>query len=150
MIRLCCPLFNKNKPNENQQRGVIINTASISAMDGVTGCLAYSTSKSAIVGMTLPLALDLAKMGVRVITIAPGLWEFLSLSFILLNGILQVTFSRRYIKMCHRIFSMRLPIQFNFQRGHPDEYAHMVQTIIENPMLNGEVIRLDGATSLLV
>ena len=73
MTRLCCLLFNKNQPNENKQRGVIINTSSVFSSVGTCGKVAYSASKAAIVGMTLPLARDLASMGVRVMTIAPGL-----------------------------------------------------------------------------
>jgi 3-hydroxyacyl-CoA dehydrogenase/3-hydroxy-2-methylbutyryl-CoA dehydrogenase len=113
-------------------RGVIINTASIAAYDGQRGQVAYAASKGAIVGMTLPLARDLSTMGVRVVTIAPGLFETP-----LLSGLPEKV---------KTVLADTVP--FPKRLGRPEEYAHLVECIIANPMLNGEVIRLDGAIRL--
>lgn len=129
VIRLSLPLLDKNKPDEDGQRGVIINTASIAAFDGQMGQVAYSASKGAIVGMTLPLARDLAKIGIRVVTIAPGIFDTPML------GSLPEKV---------REFLMRT-VPFPNRLGNPDEYANLTQHIVENHLLNGEVIRLDGA-----
>ncbi|XP_043504212.1 3-hydroxyacyl-CoA dehydrogenase type-2 [Polistes fuscatus] len=129
VIRLAVGLIGENTPNEDGARGVIINTASVAAYDGQIGQAAYSASKAAIVGMTLPIARDLSKHGIRVVTIAPGLFDTPLLS--------SLPDKVRNI-LCKMIpFPQRL--------GKPDEYAQLAQHIIENPLLNGETIRLDGA-----
>ena len=111
------------------ERGVIVNTASIAAFDGQIGQCAYSASKGGVVGLTLPAARDLASVGVRVVTIAPGTFETPMLGTLPEEGrqalAAQVPFPRRL--------------------GRPEEYAALVQHICENTMLNGETIRLDGA-----
>jgi NAD(P)-dependent dehydrogenase (short-subunit alcohol dehydrogenase family) len=111
------------------QRGVIINTASVAAYEGQVGQVAYAASKGGIVGMTLPMARDLADKGVRVCTIAPGL--FLTP---LLEGLPQEVQD-----------SLGAQVPFPSRLGDPSEYAKLVCSIVDNPMLNGEVIRLDGA-----
>src|SRR5699024_11578681 len=121
-----------NPPNEHGERGVIINTASVAAYDGQIGQAAYSASKGGVVGMTLPIARDLANVGIRVMTIAPGLFAtplFASLPEPAQEALGKMT-------------------PFPSRLGHPSEYAHLVQSIIENPMLNDEVIRLDGAIQM--
>ncbi|MCL4168231.1 UNVERIFIED_CONTAM: hypothetical protein GTU68_038032, partial [Idotea baltica] len=129
VIRLASMLLHENTPNEDGQRGVIVNTASVSAFDGQIGQVAYSASKGAIVGMTLPLARDLSSIGVRVVTIAPGLFETPLLA-----------------KLPENVKNhLALTVPFPRRLGHPDEFAQMVESIIKNPMLNAEVIRLDGA-----
>uniref|UniRef100_A0A8C3VX47 3-hydroxyacyl-CoA dehydrogenase type-2 n=1 Tax=Catagonus wagneri TaxID=51154 RepID=A0A8C3VX47_9CETA len=129
VIRLVAGEMSQNEPDQGGQRGVIINTASIAAFEGQVGQAAYSASKGGIVSMTLPIARDLAPMGIRVVTIAPGLFGTPLLTTLpdkVRNFLAsQVPFPRRL--------------------GDPAEYAHLVQAIIENPLLNGEVIRLDGA-----
>ncbi|XP_065830684.1 3-hydroxyacyl-CoA dehydrogenase type-2-like [Oscarella lobularis] len=115
--------------DEDGQRGVIINTASVAAFDGQRGQAAYSASKGAIVGMTLPIARDLAGFGIRVCTIAPGLFRTPLLES--LPEKVQTT--------------LAASVPFPRRLGLPDEYAALVETIISNKMLNGEVIRLDGA-----
>ncbi|CAK9798205.1 3-hydroxyacyl-CoA dehydrogenase type-2 [Anthophora quadrimaculata] len=129
VIRLAIPLLYKNEPNEDGQRGVIINTASIAAFEGQMGQAAYSASKGAIVGMTLPLARDLAKPGIRVVTIAPGIFDTP-----LLGALPEKV----------RVF-LKKTVPFPSRLGNPDEFAQMAQQIVENKYLNGEVIRLDGA-----
>ncbi|XP_038061271.1 3-hydroxyacyl-CoA dehydrogenase type-2-like [Patiria miniata] len=129
VIRLSAGEMGKNDPGPDGERGVIINTASVAAFDGQIGQAAYSASKGAIVGMTLPIARDLASQGIRVCTIAPGLFDTP-----LLASLPEKV----------RTFLARM-IPFPSRLGYPDEYAHMVQCIIENPMMNAEVIRLDGA-----
>ncbi|AEG47882.1 3-hydroxy-2-methylbutyryl-CoA dehydrogenase [Sphingobium chlorophenolicum L-1] len=114
---------------EDEERGVIINTASVAAFDGQIGQAAYSASKGGIVGMTLPMARDLAQSRVRVVTIAPGL--FLTP---LLAGLPEAAQA-----------SLGQQVPFPSRLGNPDEYARMVEAIVTNPMLNGETIRLDGA-----
>uniref|UniRef100_V9LAI2 3-hydroxyacyl-CoA dehydrogenase type-2 n=1 Tax=Callorhinchus milii TaxID=7868 RepID=V9LAI2_CALMI len=128
VIRLAVAEMGKNEPNADGQRGVIVNTASVAAFDGQVGQAAYSASKGGIVGMTLPIARDLAPQGIRVVTIAPGLF-----STPLLAELPEKV----------RSFLAR-QVPFPSRLGHPHEFAHLVQSIIENPMLNGEVIRLDG------
>jgi NAD(P)-dependent dehydrogenase (short-subunit alcohol dehydrogenase family) len=129
VARLASERMSKNTPDEEGQRGVIVNTASIAAMEGQIGQAAYSASKGAIVGMTLPIARDMAMFGVRVCTIAPGLFH---------TPMLAALPDDARNALCANIpFPQRL--------GKPDEYARLVQQIIENPMLNGEIIRLDGA-----
>jgi NAD(P)-dependent dehydrogenase (short-subunit alcohol dehydrogenase family) len=112
-----------------EERGVIVNTASVAAFDGQIGQPAYAASKGGIVGMTLPIARELARYGIRVVTIAPGL--FLTP----LMGSLP--------KEAQDSLGAQVP--FPSRLGHPDEYAQMVEAIVTNPMLNGETIRLDGA-----
>lgn len=128
-LRLAAFQMQNNEPNDNGERGVIINTASIAAWDGQIGQVAYSASKGGIVGMTLAVARDLARSGIRVCTIAPGLFAtplMMALPDEPRNGLIaQIPFPNRF--------------------GQPDEYAMMAQQIIENPMMNGESIRLDGA-----
>lgn len=129
VIRLAAEQMSNNEPTLDGERGVIINTASVAAFDGQMGQAAYSASKGGIVGMTLPIARDLASLGIRVMTIAPGLFEtplFTSLPEKAIQSLGQMT-----------PFPKRL--------GKPSEYGQLVKSIIENPMLNGEVIRLDGA-----
>jgi len=129
MIRLVAEKMTENEPNEHNERGVIINTASVAAFEGQIGQVAYSASKGGVVGMTLPVARDLANTGIRVMTIAPGLFETP------LFGQLPEQAKEALGEMTP--FPSRL--------GHPSEYAQLVQSVIENPMLNGETIRIDGA-----
>lgn len=118
-----------NAPDDDGLRGVIINTASIAAMDGQIGQAAYAASKGAVVSMTLPIARDLSSFGIRVCTIAPGLF---------LTPLLE--------SLPEQVQSdLAATVPLPKRLGKPDEFAHLVQTIIENKMLNGEVIRLDGA-----
>jgi len=117
------------EPMESGERGVCINTASVAAYDGQIGQAAYSASKGGIVGMTLPIARDLANMGVRIMTIAPGLFKTP-----LLLGLPQEVQD-----------SLGASVPFPSRLGDPSEYAALAQHIVENQMLNGEVIRLDGA-----
>lgn len=113
----------------DDERGVLVNTASVAAFDGQIGQAAYSASKGGIVGMTLPIARDLARSGIRVVTIAPGLFDTP-----LLAGLPQEARE-----------SLERQIPFPSRLGKGEEYALLARHIIENPMLNGEVIRLDGA-----
>mgnify|MGYP000574644848 CR=1 FL=1 len=120
--------MSKNELNEQKQRGVIINTASIAAYDGQIGQVAYAASKAAIVGMTLPICRDLAPLGIRINTIAPGL--FLTP---LLEGLPPQVLE---------VMGKAVPCPSRL--GDPSEYAMLVESILRNPMLNGETIRLDG------
>jgi len=129
MIRLTAAAMLKNAPNDGGERGVIVNTASVAAYDGQVGQAAYAASKGGIVGMTLPIARDLSREGVRVVTIAPGL--FLTP---LLSGMPQEVQD-----------SLAKQVPFPSRLGRPDEYAALAKHIFENQMLNGETIRLDGA-----
>ncbi|XP_060619214.2 3-hydroxyacyl-CoA dehydrogenase type-2 isoform X1 [Anolis sagrei] len=129
VIRLTAGEMGKNEPDSDGHRGVIINTASVAAFEGQVGQAAYSASKGGIVGMTLPIARDLAPIGIRVVTIAPGLF-----ATPLLASLPEKV----------RTFLAR-QVPFPSRLGAPEEYAHLVQCIAENPMINGEVIRLDGA-----
>jgi len=118
-----------NDLNDEDGRGVMINTASIAAFDGQIGQVAYAASKAALVGMTLPVARDLAAEGIRICTIAPGLFD---------TPMMQGQPEQVRIDLARKVpFPQRL--------GDPDEFARLAQQIIENPMLNGETIRLDGA-----
>lgn len=128
-IRLTAEKMAANEPNDEGERGVIINTASVAAFDGQIGQAAYSASKGAVVGMSLPLARDLAPLGIRVVSIAPGVFETP-----LFAGLPEKA-QAALAKMTP--FPPRL--------GKPQEYAKLVRAIVENPMLNGETIRLDGA-----
>ena len=128
-IRLAAAHMAGNEPNADGERGVIINTASVAAFDGQIGQAAYSASKGGIVGMTLPIARDLAELGIRVCTIAPGLFDTP-----LLAGLPEAA----------RV-SLGTQVPFPPRLGRPVEYAALAIHIMENVMLNGETIRLDGA-----
>jgi len=129
VIRLAIEQMVKNEPQEDGEKGVIINTASVAAFDGQIGQADYSASKGGIVGMTLPIARECAEYGIRVMTIAPGLFNTP-----LLQGLPEAARE-----------SLGKMVPFPQRLGYPQEYAQLVQHIIENRMLNGEVIRLDGA-----
>jgi len=129
MIRLAAQAMAKNAPNDGGERGVIVNTASVAAFDGQIGQAAYSASKAGVVGMTLPIARELARSGIRVMTIAPGIFETPMMAS--LTPDVQATLGKM--------------VPFPPRLGKPDEFASLVRAIVENPMLNGEVIRLDGA-----
>jgi 3-hydroxyacyl-CoA dehydrogenase/3-hydroxy-2-methylbutyryl-CoA dehydrogenase len=124
--------MSKNDPNDDGERGVIINVASIAGIEGQAGQAAYSGSKGGVIAMTLPLARDLSSFGIRVMTICPGIFE---------TGMLASASDQLRARLVDiHVFPKRL--------GRPSEFAHLVQSIVENPMLNGEVIRLDAATRL--
>jgi NAD(P)-dependent dehydrogenase (short-subunit alcohol dehydrogenase family) len=129
VLRLAAAAMAKNEPNAEGERGVIVNTASVAAFDGQIGQAAYAASKSGVAGMTLPIARDLARSGIRVMTIAPGIFE----TPMLLGMPKEVQ------------DSLGAMVPFPSRLGKPDEYAMLVKQILDNPMLNGEVIRLDGA-----
>lgn len=129
MIRLAGQAMSHNTPNAQGERGVIINTASVAAYDGQIGQAAYSASKGGVVGMTLPIAREYARYGIRVMTIAPGIFDTPMLA-----GLPQEARD-----------SLGKQVPFPPRLGQPAEYAFLAQHIIENVMLNGEVIRLDGA-----
>jgi NAD(P)-dependent dehydrogenase (short-subunit alcohol dehydrogenase family) len=132
MIRLAAEAMSKNEPEPTGERGVMISTASVAAFDGQIGQAAYSASKGGVVGMTLPIARDLARNGIRNMTIAPGIFG------------------------TPMLFSMPKEVQdalaasvpFPSRLGTPEDYAKLVHQIVTNDMLNGEVIRLDGAIRL--
>ncbi|MEE9103172.1 3-hydroxyacyl-CoA dehydrogenase [Pseudomonas nitroreducens] len=129
MLRLAAEAMAQNEPDAGGERGIIINTASVAAFDGQIGQAAYSASKSAVVGMTLPIARELARSGIRVMTIAPGIFE-----------------TPMMAAMPQEVRdSLGASVPFPPRLGRPDEYAALARHIIENTMLNGEVIRLDGA-----
>lgn len=132
MIRLCADKMQHNATGNDGERGVIINTASVAAYDGQIGQVAYAASKGGVVSMTLPVARELARFGIRVMTIAPGLFK----------TPMMATLPQEVQD------SLGAAVPFPPRLGKPDEYASLVQQIIENPMLNGEVIRLDGAIRL--
>ena len=129
ILRLAAHAMSTQPPNEEGERGVIINTASVAAFDGQIGQPAYAASKAGVVGMTLPVARELARYGIRVMTIAPGLFETPMMA-----GLPKEVQE-----------SLGKTVPFPSRLGRPSEYAQLVQSIIENPMLNGETIRLDGA-----
>jgi NAD(P)-dependent dehydrogenase (short-subunit alcohol dehydrogenase family) len=129
VLRLAAARMARNEPNAQGERGVIVNTASIAAFEGQIGQAAYSASKGGVVGMTLPVARDLAALGVRVCTIAPGLF-----ATPMLMGLPEAARE-----------ALGANIPFPSRLGDPAEFAALACHIIENPMLNGEVIRLDGA-----
>ncbi len=132
VIRLAAAKMAENSADEHGQRGVIVNTASVAAFDGQMGQAAYAASKGGIVGMTLPIARDLSSLGIRNVTIAPGIFETPMMSAapekVRESLIEQIPFPKRF--------------------GIPEEFASMVAHIIENTMLNGETIRLDGAVRM--
>ncbi|HVN87068.1 MAG TPA: 3-hydroxyacyl-CoA dehydrogenase [Candidatus Binatia bacterium] len=129
VIRLAAAQMQRNQPSDDGERGVLINTASIAAFDGQIGQAAYSASKGGVVGMTLPIARDLASVGIRCVTIAPG------------------TFDTPMLAMLPEPQRQALGAQIPFpsRLGRPSEYAALARHIIENVVLNGETIRLDGA-----
>lgn len=129
MARLAADAMSKTEANEHGERGVIINTASVAAYDGQIGQAAYAASKAGVVGLTLPMARDLSRNGIRVMTIAPGIFETP-----MLLGMPQEVQD-----------ALGRMVPFPPRLGKPQEYAHLAKTIIENVMLNGETIRLDGA-----
>lgn len=129
LIRLAAEAMAKNEPNEKGERGVIINTASVAAFDGQIGQAAYAASKGGVVSLTLPLAREFARSGIRVMTIAPGLFNTPMLA-----GLPEKARE-----------SLAQQVPFPSRLGDPDDYAHLAEHIINNDMLNGEVIRLDGA-----
>jgi NAD(P)-dependent dehydrogenase (short-subunit alcohol dehydrogenase family) len=128
-VRLCANEIAKGQPNSEGERGCVVMTASVAAFDGQIGQCAYSASKGGIVGMTLPIARDLSSMGIRVNTIAPGLFDTPLMAFLPEEARL----------------SLGRQVPFPPRLGRPPEYAQLVVSIIENAMLNGETIRLDGA-----
>jgi NAD(P)-dependent dehydrogenase (short-subunit alcohol dehydrogenase family) len=129
VIRLAAQEMQHNELNDKGERGIIINTASVAAFDGQIGQAAYAASKGGIVAMTLPIAREFARMAIRVMTIAPGIFE---------TPLLQNLPEEVRVSLAKQVpFPSRL--------GQPDEFAALVLHIIENSMLNGEVIRLDGA-----
>jgi NAD(P)-dependent dehydrogenase (short-subunit alcohol dehydrogenase family) len=129
MLRLATAEMSKLAPLDGGERGVVVNTASVAAYDGQIGQAAYSASKGGIVGMTLPIARELAQFGIRVLTIAPGL--FLTP---LLGGLPQEAQD-----------SLAAAIPFPHRLGQPDEFALLAMHMIDNPYLNGEVVRLDAS-----
>lgn len=129
VIRLAAAAMAANEPGDDGERGIVVNTASVAAFDGQIGQAAYSASKGGIVGMTLPIARDLASVGVRVVTIAPGL--FLTPMMAGLPKEAQDSLGQQ--------------VPFPSRLGDPGEFANLVTHIVDNRMLNGEVIRLDGA-----
>ncbi|MES2159745.1 MAG: 3-hydroxyacyl-CoA dehydrogenase [Pseudomonadota bacterium] len=129
MARLAADAMGKTAATDSGERGVIINTASVAAFDGQIGQAAYAASKAAVAGLTLPMARDLSRSAIRVMTIAPGIFETP-----MLMGMPEEVRT-----------ALGNMVPFPPRLGRPDEYAHLAKTIIENTMLNGETIRLDGA-----
>jgi len=129
LMRLAAADMIATEPNANGERGVIVNTASVAAFDGQIGQTAYAASKGGVAALTLPAARELARHGIRVVTIAPGIFETA-----MLKGLPEEV---------QRSLGESVP--FPSRLGRPSEYADLVQAIIQNPMLNGETIRLDGA-----
>ncbi len=132
MIRLAAEAMSANEPESTGERGCIINTASVAAYDGQIGQAAYSASKGGVVGMTLPIARDLARSGIRVMTIAPGIF----------GTPMMFSFPQEVQD------SLAAAVPFPSRLGTPQDYAKLARHIFENDMLNGEVIRLDGAIRL--
>jgi NAD(P)-dependent dehydrogenase (short-subunit alcohol dehydrogenase family) len=131
-MRLAAAAMSKNVPLAGGERGVVIHTASVAAFDGQIGQAAYASSKAGLVGLTLPAARELAGFGIRVMTIAPGIFATPMM------GSLPPEVQESLGRM----------VPFPQRLGQPDEYAKLARTIIENEYLNGEVIRLDGAIRL--
>jgi NAD(P)-dependent dehydrogenase (short-subunit alcohol dehydrogenase family) len=129
VVRLAAEAMVSSDPSESGERGVIVNTASVAAFDGQIGQVAYAASKGGVVSMTLPVARELAGSGIRVMTIAPGIFDTPMMA-----GLPEEARD-----------SLGKQVPFPPRLGKPEEYAHLVKHIIENEMLNGEVIRLDGA-----
>jgi NAD(P)-dependent dehydrogenase (short-subunit alcohol dehydrogenase family) len=129
VTRLAAQAMAANEPGEDGERGVIVNTASVAAFDGQIGQAAYSASKAGVAGMTLPIARELARLGIRVMAVAPGIFDTPMLA-----------------AMPDQVRdSLGAQVPFPSRLGHPTEYAALVRHIVENRMLNGETIRLDGA-----
>lgn len=129
VLRLAAWAMRENPPDAEGQRGVIVNTASVAAFEGQIGQAAYAASKGGVVALTLPAARELAGWGIRVVTVAPGLFDTP-----LLQGLPEKAKA-----------SLAAQVPFPPRLGRPEEYAALVLHILENPMLNGEVVRLDGA-----
>jgi NAD(P)-dependent dehydrogenase (short-subunit alcohol dehydrogenase family) len=129
MIRLAADAISKEDPGEDNERGVIINTASVAAFDGQIGQAAYAASKGGVASLTLPVARELARHGIRVVAIAPGIFE--------------TPMTDAFPQTVRETLQRSIP--FPSRLGRPDEFAALVKHICENVMLNGEVIRLDGA-----
>ena len=129
MIRIAAQAMSKNEPDASGERGVLINTASVAAYDGQIGQSAYAASKTGVVGMTLPIARDLAPLGIRCVTIAPGIF-----------GTPMIFGMPQQVQD-----SLAASIPFPSRLGRPEDFAKLVHHIISNEMLNGETIRLDGA-----
>jgi 3-hydroxyacyl-CoA dehydrogenase/3-hydroxy-2-methylbutyryl-CoA dehydrogenase len=132
VMRQAAGIMCRNEPGESGERGLIINVASIAAFEGQAGQAAYSASKGGVVALTLPLARDLAKLGIRVVAVAPGIMDTPMLA--------GIDDKRRQALIDIHVFPKRL--------GTPEDFAHLVRCIMENTLLNGEVIRLDAATRL--
>src|SRR5512132_787183 len=126
VARLAAEAMAANEPLDDGERGVIVNTASVAAFDGQIGQAAYSASKAGVAGMTLPIARELGSLGIRVMAVAPGTFDTPMLPDLVRD-------------------SLGAQVPFPSRLGHPQEYAALVRHIVENRMLNGEVIRLDGA-----
>ncbi len=129
MVRLAAQAMSENTPEDTGERGVLINTASVAAYDGQIGQAAYASSKAGVVGLTLPLARDLSKLGIRCVTIAPGIF-----------GTPMVFGMPQEVQD-----SLAASIPFPSRLGRPEDYAKLAYSIITNEMINGETIRLDGA-----
>ncbi len=129
VLRLVAAAASGNAPNEEGERGVIVNTSSVAAFDGQIGQAAYSASKGGVASLTLPVARELARFGIRIVAIAPGVFETPMM------GALADEAQQ----------SLASQVPFPPRLGRPSEYAQLVRQIIENPMLNGTVLRLDGA-----
>ncbi|WP_337844220.1 SDR family NAD(P)-dependent oxidoreductase [Thermus sp.] len=131
-LRLAAWAMRENSPDSEGQRGVIVNTASVAAYEGQIGQAAYAASKAGVVGLTLPVARELSEWGIRVVTVAPGVF-----ATPMLQGLPEKVQE-----------ALAAQVPFPKRLGRPEEYAALVLHILENPMLNGEVIRLDGALRL--
>jgi NAD(P)-dependent dehydrogenase (short-subunit alcohol dehydrogenase family) len=129
VLRLAASVMARNEPNQDGERGVIVNTASVAAFDGQIGQIAYAASKAGVAGMTLPAARDLAPVGVRVLTIAPGIFETPMLG--------QLPEEARQALLKNVVFPKRL--------GQPSDYAALVAHMVENAYLNGETVRIDAS-----
>jgi NAD(P)-dependent dehydrogenase (short-subunit alcohol dehydrogenase family) len=132
VIRLAAAAMQINHPDADGQRGVIVTTASVAAFEGQIGQAAYAASKAAVAGMTLPIARELARFGIRIVSIAPGVFE--------------TAMMRALAPQQQQALAAQVP--FPPRLGRPDEFAQLAQHIVENPMLNGCVLRLDGAVRL--
>ena len=129
VVRLAAEKMIENIPNEDGEKGVIVNTASIAAFEGQIGQVAYSASKAAIAGMTLPIAREFAGYGIRIMTISPGFFD----------TPMTASAPKKAIEILNRA------VHFPVRQGKPSEFSQLVKQIIENPMLNGSNIRLDAA-----
>jgi NAD(P)-dependent dehydrogenase (short-subunit alcohol dehydrogenase family) len=132
MLRLAAAVMSRQEPNADGERGVIVNTASVSAFEGQIGQAAYSASKGGVAAFTLPIARELARFGIRVVAVAPGIFDTAMMA-----GAADAVRS-----------SLADQAAFPPRFGRPEEFAQFVEQIIENPMLNGSVLRLDGAVRM--